>query len=149
MTAPAPVSVGNMLWRRPIPYADAQRAVVCAAVLALAMVCAQPSAAEPQPFARTERHEPCANYNPLRNPYFGDLHVHTALSLDASTQGTRAMPADAYRFARGEPLGVQPYAGDGTPLRRLRLNRPLDFAAVTDHAELFRSEEHTSELQSL
>lgn len=79
----------------------------------------------------------CARYDPLRSPYFGDLHVHTALSLDASTQGTRAMPADAYRFARGEPLGVQPYDADGRPLRSLRLSRPLDFAAVTDHAELF------------
>src|SRR5438045_8276204 len=79
----------------------------------------------------------CARYDPLRSPYFGDLHVHTALSLDANTQGTRAMPADAYRFARGEPLGVQPFDADGRPTRTLRLTRPLDFAAVTDHAELF------------
>ena len=79
----------------------------------------------------------CARYDPLRTPHFGDLHVHTALSLDASTQGTRAMPADAYRFARGEPLGVQPFDADGRPSRTLRLDRPLDFAAVTDHAELF------------
>ena len=78
----------------------------------------------------------CARYDPLRSPYFGDLHVHTALSLDASTQGTRAMPADAYRFARGEPLGVAPYDADGQPTRTLRLTRPLDFTAVTDHAEL-------------
>ena len=78
----------------------------------------------------------CVRYDPLRNPYFGDLHVHTALSLDASTQGTLAMPGDAYRFARGEPLGVQPYDSEGKPTRVLRLNRPLDFAAVTDHSEL-------------
>jgi hypothetical protein len=79
----------------------------------------------------------CARYDPLRSPYFGDTHVHTALSLDATTQGTRVMPADAYRFARGEPLGVQPYDAAGRPTRTLRLARPLDFAAVTDHAELF------------
>jgi len=79
----------------------------------------------------------CALRDPLRRPYFGDLHVHTALSLDASTQGTRTMPADAYRFARGERLGVQPYDADGKPTRHLQLSRPLDFAAVTDHAELF------------
>ncbi|MGH7790331.1 MAG: DUF3604 domain-containing protein, partial [Candidatus Binatia bacterium] len=79
----------------------------------------------------------CDGYHPLRSPYFGDLHVHTALSLDASTQGTRNRPADAYRFARGERIGLQPYDADGNALRHLQLARPLDFAAVTDHAELF------------
>ncbi len=80
--------------------------------------------------------EPCAARDTLRRPFFGDLHVHTALSLDASTMDTRNLPADAYRFARGEPLGIQPYGPDGDPLRTVRLARPLDFAAVTDHAEL-------------
>jgi hypothetical protein len=89
------------------------------------------------PFERTESREPCTDYNPLRTPYFGDLHVHTAFSLDASTQGTRATPDDAYRFARGEALGIQPHDRNGVPMRRLRLARPLDFASVTDHAELF------------
>ena len=82
-----------------------------------------------------ETREPCAHRDPERRPFFGDLHVHTAFSQDASTQGTRATPRDAYRFARGEPLGIQPFAADGTPLRTVRLERPLDFAAVTDHAE--------------
>jgi hypothetical protein len=77
----------------------------------------------------------CRDYNPTRNAYFGDLHVHTRLSLDANLQGTRLSPAEAYRFARGEEVGIQPHRADGTPLRRLRLDRPLDFAAVTDHAE--------------
>ncbi len=78
----------------------------------------------------------CLDYNPLRNAYVGDLHVHTGFSLDAATQDTRARPADAYRFARGEALGIQPYDEQGKALRELRLARPLDFAAVTDHAEL-------------
>ncbi len=84
----------------------------------------------------TERREPCADHAPLRNPYFGDLHVHTTFSLDASTQGTRNRPRHAYRFARGERLGVQPYAPEGHALRSIQLARPLDFAAVTDHAEM-------------
>ncbi|MEN8182893.1 MAG: DUF3604 domain-containing protein [Myxococcota bacterium] len=83
--------------------------------------------------ARAER---CATHDPLRRPFFGDLHVHTRYSLDASTQGTRTTPDEAYRFARGETLGLHPFGADGKPLRSVRLERPLDFAAVTDHAEL-------------
>jgi hypothetical protein len=77
----------------------------------------------------------CADFNPLRNAYFGDTHVHTALSLDANTQGTRLRPDEAYRFAKGEALGVQPYDASGKALRTLQLDRPLDFVAVSDHAE--------------
>lgn len=87
-------------------------------------------------FERTEQREPCADHNPLRNPYFGDTHVHTTLSYDAWGQGTRNTPRDAYRFARGEAVGVQPYDFEGKPLRTVKLRRPIDFAVVTDHAEL-------------
>jgi hypothetical protein len=79
----------------------------------------------------------CADRDPLRKPFFGDLHVHTRYSLDASTQGTRTRPRDAYRFARGEALGLQPFDASGAPGRSAQLRRPLDFAAVTDHAEVF------------
>ena len=65
--------------------------------------------------------------NPDRNAYFGDLHVHTTLSFDASAFGTTATPADAYRYAQGEaikhPSGFE-----------VQLAQPLDFYAVTDHA---------------
>lgn len=79
----------------------------------------------------------CNDHNPLKNPYFGDLHVHTVYSLDANTQGTIISPDESYRFAKGASLGIQPYTEDGEPLRYAQLSRPLDFAAVTDHAELF------------
>jgi len=109
-----------------------------ALALALSTIAAQgPASADAPAFERTERRAACSDYAPLRNPYFGDLHVHTARSLDASTQGTRATPRDAYRFARGATLGIQPYDAEGNPRRILRLERPLDFAAVTDHAEMF------------
>jgi len=75
----------------------------------------------------------CRAWTAERAPLFGDLHVHTRLSLDANLQGTRLGPADAYRFAKGEEVGIQPHRADGTALRRLKLERPLDFAAVTDH----------------
>lgn len=79
----------------------------------------------------------CGNYQALRQPFFGDLHVHTKYSLDANTQGTLIGPHEAYRFALGERLGIQPYNEQGEPLRYSQLARPLDFAAVTDHGELF------------
>jgi hypothetical protein len=92
--------------------------------------------APPPPYAITEEREPCVSRDPHRRPFFGDTHVHTAFSFDAMGQGTRGAPRDAYRFARGEPLGLQPFDADGAPGRTVRLRRPLDFAVVTDHAEL-------------
>ena len=38
--------------------------------------------------------------------YFGDLHVHTAYSLDALAYGTLATPSDAYRYAKGEKKDI-------------------------------------------
>jgi len=111
-----------------------RRGAACAAALALAAAPAAALAQAASPIARTEARAPCADRDPLRRPFFGDLHVHTAFSQDASTQGTRNGPREAYRFARGEEIGIQPYRG-AEPLRALRLARPLDFAAVTDHAE--------------
>jgi Protein of unknown function (DUF3604) len=77
----------------------------------------------------------CDDFNPMRNAYFGDTHVHTKLSLDANLQGNRLAPSDAYRFAQGERVGIQPHDEAGNPLRQLQLSRPLDFVALSDHAE--------------
>ena len=63
-----------------------------------------------------------------RFPYFGDLHVHTSWSLDSYVSFNRVGPRDAYRFAGGEPVVL---SGG----RVVRIDRPLDFAAVTEHAE--------------
>ncbi|MFT5443941.1 MAG: hypothetical protein ACI8W3_002992 [Myxococcota bacterium] len=68
--------------------------------------------------------------NPLKNVYWGDLHVHTVESFDAVLFGTTATVEDAYRFAKGESL-----RSPGGEL--MQLSRPLDFVAITDHAESF------------
>ncbi|MEM9195103.1 MAG: DUF3604 domain-containing protein, partial [Myxococcota bacterium] len=88
--------------------------------------------AEPPLIEYTENREPCADQNPLRNAYFGDLHVHTSYSFDAYVFGVRGDPDTAYRFARGEPI---PLAEDGMGPRTAQIDRPLDFAAVSDHSE--------------
>ncbi|PLW82757.1 hypothetical protein CWI75_09295 [Kineobactrum sediminis] len=87
-------------------------------------------------FASSEKREACADHQADRQAFFGDLHVHTRYSLDASTQGTRTTPAQAYLFARGQRIGIQPWDEEGEPGRTLQLRRPLDFAMVSDHAEL-------------
>lgn len=68
------------------------------------------------------------NYNPNRQAFYGDLHIHTGLSTDAYIFGVRSQPEDVYIFAKG---GVIEH-GAGYPIQ---INKPLDFAAVTDHAE--------------
>jgi hypothetical protein len=77
----------------------------------------------------------CDDFDPLRQPLFGDTHVHTFLSFDANIRGTRVGPADAYRYAQGEPISIQPYDEEGNPVRTIHLERPLDYAMVSDHAE--------------
>ncbi|WP_439107903.1 DUF3604 domain-containing protein [Congregibacter sp.] len=65
--------------------------------------------------------------SPLKDAYFGELHLHTSYSLDAYIGGARLTPSMAYRFAKGESMDVNGRAHN--------IGRPLDFAAVTDHAE--------------
>lgn len=66
--------------------------------------------------------------DPLKQAYYGDLHVHTAWSLDAFAFGVRVTPKDAYRFARGE--AIDHISGTKAKLA----GPPLDFIAVTEHA---------------
>lgn len=77
----------------------------------------------------------CTEHNELKNAYFGDLHIHTRFSMDARSRDMRAGPDHAYAFARGQLGGLGPFDDDGEAQRPRQLLRPLDFAAVTDHAE--------------
>ena len=86
-------------------------------------------------FTRTEQREPCANFEANRKPLFGDLHVHTSYSFDSYLSSQRRDPRDAYRYARGEAI-ILPDA-NGEQSVRAKIGRPLDFTAITDHAEFF------------
>ena len=61
--------------------------------------------------------------------FWGDTHLHTAVSVDAGTMN-RVGQEDAFRFARGEEVTT-------THGLRARLSRPLDFLVLTDHAEMY------------
>jgi hypothetical protein len=60
--------------------------------------------------------------------FFGDTHLHTSYSTDAGMMGNTLGPDEAYRFAKGHLV----VSSTGVPAR---LNRPLDFLVVADHAE--------------
>ena len=87
---------------------------------------ASTSAAETAPAAEIGR---TAGYNPDRNAYFGDLHIHTRSSFDAYIFNVRRTADDAYRFALGETI-QHPSGFDMTIA-----GGPLDFYTVTNHAE--------------
>jgi len=70
--------------------------------------------------------------------YWGELHLHTAESFDASMMGNKLSIEAAYRFAKGYPL-----VGAGGEI--MQLSRPLDFVAITDHAEGFGTRTHCSD----
>ena len=96
---------------------------MAASVAALAGYCC---VAAPVP---VPTHQAAGKVNPLRNAYYGDLHLHTSYSFDAyALYGTHIDPDGAYRFARGEPVE---YLGEEVK----RSTPPLDFLAVTDHSE--------------
>lgn len=119
------------------------------------------------PFERTECRPTCEHFDPLKRAFFGETHLHTAYSFDSATLDTRNLPPDAYRYAKGGPVGLPPWADtrSGTPtpgymgpstvtefpyclpgeeceftatrIAQLPPGRALDFAAVTDHSEQF------------
>jgi hypothetical protein len=91
--------------------------------------------------ATTASSEPSTISPPQRRVFFGELHLHTALSLDAWSYGTKLLPDDAYRFGRGQTIKVPAVQvakeEGGSPAGDVSARRawPLDFMAVTDHSE--------------
>jgi len=77
----------------------------------------------------TDQYSPYAGRNFPTAVYWGDTHLHTAISVDAGTMCT-VEQEDAFRFARGEEITT-------THGLRAKLGRPLDFLVLTDHAEMY------------
>ena len=93
--------------------------------------CSKPEQAKESPLRGSmSADSPVVARDLLKNAYFGDLHIHTRYSFDAYLMGTRASPDDAYRFGKGEMIshssGFQ-----------MKMKKPLDFLAVTDHASIW------------
>lgn len=61
--------------------------------------------------------------------FFGAVHVHTKYSFDGYTNGSLTTPADAYRWAMGKEITNSGIGG------QIKISKPLDFYAVSDHAE--------------
>ena len=72
---------------------------------------------------------PYAGRNYPTRVFWGDTHLHTAISVDAGTMN-RVGQEDAFRFARGEEITT-------TGGLRAKLSRPLDFLVIADHAEMY------------
>ena len=94
----------------------------------------QPASASPYPTVSQEDlgeervYSPFAGRSYPDQVFFGDTHFHTEVSFDAGLVGTTLDIHDAFRLARGE----QVTSNTGQPVQ---LIRPLDFLAVTEHAE--------------
>ncbi|MCV6597464.1 MAG: DUF3604 domain-containing protein [Mangrovicoccus sp.] len=110
------------------------RSAITRVLLAATLISAAPLTAQETPPASTANVLKGKPYSPYANRafptqvFFGDTHVHTALSADAGGGGTRLEPRDAYRFARGEQIN----SNTGQPVR---LARPFDFFMITDHSD--------------
>ena len=115
----------------PIMNFELMRVIAVFFLAAISFSC-QPNKKNPQESQDKEPAQmanPTVKTNPLKDAYFGETHVHTSSSMDAFIGGNRLTPEDAYRFARGEEV-----MANGSPHR---LKRPLDFCAISDHAEFF------------
>jgi len=130
-------------------YGTGLRAALLCGVMPLAMLCvasvgcSEDSAGKADDGADdgadlltyTEKRAVCGHRDKRRIALYGELHSHTAFSFDARSYDTLVTPAQAYMFARGDKVGLAPLDASGKPSRTAKIDRPLDFAAITDHGE--------------
>ncbi len=98
------------------------------AISVFAQEAAPPAEELKHAFPVKKKFSPYAGRNYPTRVFWGDTHLHTAMSMDAGAFGARLSPADAFRFARGEELT------SSTGLQ-VKLSRPLDFLVVADHSD--------------
>ncbi len=108
------------------------KATVCTAALIFTISVSGANGFEgsinPDAVANDETYSPFVGRSYPDQVLFGDLHFHTEISFDAGLVGTSLDVHDAMRIARGEKI----ISNTGQPVQ---LVRPLDFLAVTEHAE--------------
>jgi hypothetical protein len=107
---------------------------LCASIVSIAHAHAYQDIGKPAPETMKSLY-PGKTYSPYAQRAFpsrvfwGDTHLHTALSPDAGLFGNTLGIEEAYRFARGEEVK----SSTGLPAK---LGRPLDWLVVTDHTDM-------------
>jgi hypothetical protein len=112
----------------------ATRKITASLALALAMSVASAASAQELGVSADNYSSPKKEYSPYAddnfpiNVFFGDTHLHSSWSTDAGLAGSTLGPDVAYRVSRGEEV-TSHYGW------KVKLNRPLDFLVLADHAE--------------
>ncbi len=75
-------------------------------------------------------YSPYAGRNFPTQVYWGNQHIHTAISVDAGAIGCKVDDEIGYRFSRGEEVTTS----TGQPIK---LSRPMDWVVISDHAEAY------------
>ncbi|HEY7161316.1 MAG TPA: DUF3604 domain-containing protein, partial [Acidobacteriota bacterium] len=104
-------------------------AVMIAATLTVVAQEEHPSKADVEKITKPN-YSPYAGREYPTRVFWGDTHLHTAISVDAGAASCTLGPEDAYRFARGEEVVT-------STGQRAKLSRPLDFLVVSDHSEMY------------
>ncbi len=82
------------------------------------------------PAARAEEKRYATPREHPQNVYWGDPHIHTRISADASLWGSTLGPEDTYRFGLGEEM---------TSFKgwKAKLARPMDWMVISDHSDVW------------
>lgn len=144
-----------MFKTHPSRLKHAVAALICSALLAGCLSSddsgGESTAQSPTPIPVTPAERPndveCLGSSVRKQAFFGDLHIHTKLSFDAYFFNSINGPREAYLFAKGENAFLPSGEDPDVPMRHINIGRPLDFAAVTEHAEQLGTFVNICELQ--